>query len=308
MSSIVYNKFGYNNKSSIYIGESKKEDRVCRFCGRKYPNVTFKHKAHAISESIGNKQFINREECDECNDKLSIAIEQDFYNYHAMLLHILCIKGKRGSRKIKTKDVIFDNDNGVFTINIRSKEIFLQKYATIELGNSSLDLSFDLLSTPFVPQNIYKCLCKYVIGMLQPQFMQYFRGTIDWIVRGLFPVSLPPVLVYTLKYSLDHPQIAYFIQNKYNDNYPFAIGCLEFANIGYFFLIPFYDMYDIQKIESTIYKKFKDAFRKLFNYNYQEINFSWHMRQTQKINLNFMNIIPDKTAFMQELSNENVSF
>ena len=29
-------------------------DKVCRFCGKKYPEVKFKKKAHAISEMLGN--------------------------------------------------------------------------------------------------------------------------------------------------------------------------------------------------------------------------------------------------------------
>ena len=44
-------------------------DKVCRFCGKRYPDVKFKKKAHAISEFIGNKEFVLRNECDACNEK-----------------------------------------------------------------------------------------------------------------------------------------------------------------------------------------------------------------------------------------------
>lgn len=33
-------------------------DKVCRFCGKRYPEVKFRKKAHAISEMVGNKEFV----------------------------------------------------------------------------------------------------------------------------------------------------------------------------------------------------------------------------------------------------------
>ena len=50
----------------IHIGEQNKEKRICRFCNNKSENVTFKNKAHAISEALGNKTIILNEECDNC--------------------------------------------------------------------------------------------------------------------------------------------------------------------------------------------------------------------------------------------------
>ena len=39
-----------------------------RFCGQQVPIVSFNNTAHAISESLGNKSVICREECDNCNE------------------------------------------------------------------------------------------------------------------------------------------------------------------------------------------------------------------------------------------------
>lgn len=43
-----------------YIGERF----TCRFCGRGRESVTFKKKAHAIPEFLGNHQLILHSECD----------------------------------------------------------------------------------------------------------------------------------------------------------------------------------------------------------------------------------------------------
>ena len=55
----------FTGDNRLNIGEFKKSKRVCRFCGRSMPKITFMQKAHAISESLGNKGLICREECDD---------------------------------------------------------------------------------------------------------------------------------------------------------------------------------------------------------------------------------------------------
>jgi HNH endonuclease len=50
---------------------------TCRFCDRKKPEVTFKKKAHAVPELIGNKTLLTFYECDDCNDRFS-SFEDDF--------------------------------------------------------------------------------------------------------------------------------------------------------------------------------------------------------------------------------------
>ena len=41
--------------------------RLCRFCGNGEPEVTFKNKVHAVSEFLGNRSIISKNECDNCN-------------------------------------------------------------------------------------------------------------------------------------------------------------------------------------------------------------------------------------------------
>lgn len=57
----------------LKVGESDKNKRICRFCGKNQPEVKFagrKGKAHAISEALGNKKLILNEECKGCNSNL----------------------------------------------------------------------------------------------------------------------------------------------------------------------------------------------------------------------------------------------
>lgn len=53
----TYMSFGYDG-IKVCVGEEEKSKRVCRFCGRRMPDVTFNNVAHAIQEGHGNKLLI----------------------------------------------------------------------------------------------------------------------------------------------------------------------------------------------------------------------------------------------------------
>ena len=73
----------------------------CRYCGKQSPEVTFRKKAHAFSESIGNKLFISHKcECDICNDFFGTQLEPDLNTFLFPYLVINNIKGKKGQVKV----------------------------------------------------------------------------------------------------------------------------------------------------------------------------------------------------------------
>jgi len=134
MSSLYYTQsFNGNTKRRHYIGEANKSNRVCRFCGKQDPVVSFKHTSHAISESLGNKSIICREECDNCNDRFSRTIEPDIANMLSSLLTIYSIHGKDGIRTTTGKnfqlslDKSTKSNTNVGTIKIRLDQEFPEK-------------------------------------------------------------------------------------------------------------------------------------------------------------------------------------
>ena len=64
----------FNGEERLNIGVFDRTKRICRFCGRSMPEVKFKQKAHAISESLGNKGLVCLEECDDCNTRFNQTI------------------------------------------------------------------------------------------------------------------------------------------------------------------------------------------------------------------------------------------
>jgi len=103
-------EFGASRKT---IGEPMKHKRKCRFCSLDSKKVTFKTKAHAVSEALGNKKLILLEECDDCNRRFSETIEPDIVEYLSLFRSIFQVKGKGGSKKLKGNNFKLLNDDGI---------------------------------------------------------------------------------------------------------------------------------------------------------------------------------------------------
>src|ERR1700751_771318 len=84
-------------EKKIYLSDSPdKNSNLCRFCGRGKPDVKFKKVAHAVSEFLGNKVLISRNECDACNQYLADHGEDDFSKWLGPLRSASGMKGKHG--------------------------------------------------------------------------------------------------------------------------------------------------------------------------------------------------------------------
>jgi hypothetical protein len=148
---------------------------------------------------------------------------------------------------------------------------------------------------PHKPQNIYKCLVKYALSIVDSSYLADFRAPIEWITNNKLQFnSLPKVLFYSTDFQ-EHPRVAIFIRKDKHDKFPFAFGAVEFTNIGYFFIIP---MAHNEPISGYMVQNFKNAFRQVFNNrDFVEVDLL-SMRKTetsQKIEIS--NLIKNKTYF-----------
>jgi HNH endonuclease len=85
-----------------FIGQ--RDHRVCRYCGGEKPEVTFKERAHALPELIGNRWLFALDECDVCNDFFSVALEDHLAKYLGVRRTFSQIRGKTGVPSYKDKD------------------------------------------------------------------------------------------------------------------------------------------------------------------------------------------------------------
>lgn len=164
-----------DSKHKKYLGD--KNNRTCRFCGHRKPDTTFKKKAHAFPELIGNKFLISNYECDICNEKFSRTLEDHFAKYTGLNRTLSQINGKKGFPSFKTKDK-------KSRIDIKNNGIHVQ--SNVESEIASLDEKKNQLRIhgyrqPYNPRSVYKCLVKMALSIMPEEEMTNFKDTICWL-------------------------------------------------------------------------------------------------------------------------------
>lgn len=232
----------FNGDDHVKIGVYDKDKRICRFCGRTIQDTSFKEKSHAISESLGCKNLICLEECDDCNHRFNETIEQDIAKYFRFNLILKGVKGKKGMTTLKGDEVSITNDTssretiGRDTLVFRIKDMPNTHNPNEMVKYLSRHLSFT--GTRFIPQNVYKCLCKYVLSLIDGKYLPYFKGTIDWINEPLSNHHLPPVWHYNVTMP-DIPSIV-ILQRKHKlIKLPYCFAIISVAGSQYLFIVPF---------------------------------------------------------------------
>ena len=202
---ILYN---VPSEKKIYLGEPDIKKRVCIYCKKSAVNreATFKEKAHAISEAIGNKVFIQNEECDYCNSFFAENMEEDLCNYLWLTRLKYGIKGKYGyptfqlenqyARYIDTEQA--DANWGKFEV-LRGRIKNPYKGPAIIGTDKISELEYlDIRYIKgYIPLHVYKSLVKYAIGLMDDKSMRsHFEETISWLREGDIFRPLPKVIIF----------------------------------------------------------------------------------------------------------------
>lgn len=177
-----------NEDKQTYLGS--KEERKCRFCGRtKEEGATFKKKAHAISNLVGNSQLFSYYECDECNEKFS-HYESDFAEYLKPFHAVLKVCGKRGVPKYKQYLSNIDNSGDKIKINVFEEDPTI-KYS-IDEKNKSVRIN---CRRSYIPVNVYKALLKMALTIMPEDDVKHFSSAINFIKneQASLKVNMPIV-------------------------------------------------------------------------------------------------------------------
>ena len=257
IASLYYTQnFSGNTKRRHYIGEPNKSSRICRFCGKQIPIVSFKNTSHAISESLGNKSLICREECDICNERFSRTIEPDIANMLSFLLTIHSIHGKN----VGTIKIQLNQDLPTYI-----EDFFKEQ---LQLNTSPLK---------YIPQNVYKCLCKYVVSVVNKQYLPDFKGTIDWINSTTKYSQLPFIAIGNAQVKINTPHLIVSIRKTTNYRYPYCFALFAIANIAFAFIVPYTSKDKFRFTTSNKYATFQEMIQswyKGFEWSFNKLSSS----------------------------------
>jgi len=251
--------FGKQTKNKI--GESDKSKRICRFCKKSSDETTFKKVAHTISEALGNKKIVTNDECDSCNEKFGLGIENDLITYLAPYRIFFGVKGKNGIPKLKEKKNYEIENTGTGTIKIGQTltDEEIEKLDDTNLDDFKLKLETNQTITA---QNVYRALVKYALGTINKTKIENFTETIEWINCNKDFDNLPEVAIlqdYDL--FLDHPQIMIYLRKNDNLNFPYVVAEFGFTFFRFVYIIPATSKDNIDFTKEEDYKRFWDFFK-----------------------------------------------
>ena len=153
--------------------------RMCRFCGRMEPDVTFKKVAHAIPHFIGNRTLKSLYECDDCNGKVFSPMESQFSQFMSFYHTFYHVSkgGKvptfRNNSKEHSKIVV---DGGTIKIDCVEGEDLVPE---IDKKNHTFKIK---AKRSYVPQNVYKIFIKMALSVMPESEMEHFNATLEWLM------------------------------------------------------------------------------------------------------------------------------
>ncbi|QUO20763.1 hypothetical protein KFE18_08960 [Clostridiaceae bacterium Marseille-Q4143] len=241
----------------VIVGESNKSKRHCIYCGGFQGNgkgTSFKEKAHAISEALGNKKFIQNEECDKCNSFFAENVEEDLSNMLMFERLQYGIKGKNGypifqvgsrkyARYFDWKQADYSADWGIFeSVKTSVKEQKKKCPVIIDIGGKIPDKSVCISNIKcFCPMHAYKALVKCVIGLIGNEKLHIFRNTIHWLRYDDGYHKLPEIVRVKCPKIIYEPELYIFERKKEDFLIPYCYGELRIADQSLIFIIPFCD-------------------------------------------------------------------
>jgi len=288
------------NEKTASIGEPDKQKRVCLFCGEANPK-NYQRKAHAISESLGNKLLVQYEECDTCNEKFGKTFEKDFANFMLIFRSQFGVSGKKGIPKQEGKhSVEFSNIDNVFCVRINVD--------SDDVPEEYLPHQIHIPITEKVSlQGVYKTLVKYCISLIGNEHREAISTTAKWLNGDFIWNKQLPNVAKLLDYYFFTDKPWAICYTRTSDDVRLPKFTIEFHFLMFVFvaIVPFVEESESKFIDETSYTYFwntmthlKRSDRWMFldysAYEPRTINFTFNM--TQKVSEEFLTLANTSSA------------
>ncbi len=244
-----YNK---NYDQILFLAIDRNEKKVlgklpyrCRYCQGSKPERTFKKRAHAVSELLGNKALTSLYECDQCNKRFC-SFEDDLGKMTLPLRSISGVQAKRGTPILPLAGEL---------PSVPSTMSFTDNNLKLHVGRNDgshlVDEEKQTLTVFFVnksyrPLAAYKALCKSAYALLPEDELPHFEELRLWLCEddlqtGMVysdgahycyqtvvftpkPFPKPIVALLRRKEQIDAPYMTFFIATG-NFSYEIFLPC-----------------------------------------------------------------------------------
>jgi len=238
------------NQKNDKVKLKAKQDRVCRFCNKAYPEITFENIAHLIPKSWGNTNLKSDFECDTCNNKFSL-FETDFGSFLGIYRAFNAINDRKikfKSNTIVAKEITLSTGKKVTWIINQNQQ---QRSFSLDLETGQGKATF--FKPTYTPLNIYKLLLKIGLSCLPeteaklyPHLLAGLNGDHDHL---LVPFA-EKVSIYELNLQVASPRV--FVFKKKDARYKNVTHHIQiyFREFIYMFPLPLF----IPDLQNGLYK------------------------------------------------------
>ena len=230
--------------SKVTLGELLKP-RVCRFCGKKEPDVSFKKVAHAIPQFTGNNRLFSLYECDNCNEMFS-KYESQFAGMMTLAHSLSQTHGKKGVPSYKPniqRDSRVDVDSEGIKIKQYPDSGDFVTYNENDGGTPTITVKG---SISYRPVDIAKILTKMALTIMPEEEMDYFKVTKKWLLeksdspRSIIRGMAVNMFLYPGNNPFLFPSCGIYKKKKDAGNeFPYMIFFLCYSNFMFQMFIPY---------------------------------------------------------------------
>lgn len=153
-------------------------NRVCRFCGKRPPEVRFSQVAHAIPQALGNRGLITAYECDACNSHFGGGIETDLGTWSMPRRTASLIKGQNGIPTLKK------GSSGGWRVEVKGGRLEIHSYEDepiFDLDEVNKKLTLTVTVGSYTPVAVYKAFVRIGLTLMPDSELGAFGTTLAWI-------------------------------------------------------------------------------------------------------------------------------
>lgn len=233
------------NCTAVKTGPFKeRKDRVCRFCHKKSPFVSFHKDAHVISELLGNKTYISDFECDDCNGKFG-RYENELASYLGIVRTVQSVKGKKVP-KFKSADRTLDIASTV--VDDITNQVKFRRYdgldKTFEFDRENNMTIINYKKATYTPLSVYKALLKIALSVIPPQHLVNYKHALEYLITKKQDDKFTGFAILTryimpLTFQFPSPTVMLFKKKNGTDNLFTHVFVLYALNSIFQIVIPF---------------------------------------------------------------------
>ncbi|MDQ1835538.1 helix-turn-helix domain-containing protein, partial [Massilia scottii] len=253
-----YDLFAPRTDKRVDIGNARKADRICRFCGRTVKTgARFDKEAHAMPAALGNKYLKLTEECDVCNQYFGDEIEPTLVELLNIQRVFLGIEA-RGSLPVI-------NFSGGSMFRDSSKDDKLMVVVSQKISKDASGVLTAQLGSgkPIVPQNFYRALSKIALSVIPEKELPALEKTARWVRYGESAGKpLPKIAAAVVMLPPDpSAQITLYIRKEAQPKLPHVVCEFRLGCYMYVYVLPFSERDEGDLIGFFEEEDFRQTFR-----------------------------------------------